>query len=184
MLQPLLGLQIPFNHHVQRLVEVCSRSERCLMQRNSRIRLFLSRATDYIVTLPERTRFNRRIVRGHLCIAGAEVTIKMSTKIRGEISLLLVITVMTAVECLLLRGVVHMCPGTMTMGARLAMSRILGSTRGMSSHRGGSTGAGQTGMIMVGTIRVEAMPLSLAPSVSAEPFVLLRFPPTSGWRLE
>jgi hypothetical protein len=52
----------------------------------------------------------------------------ISTEIRGEISLLLDITVMTTVECPLLCGVVHMCPGTMMKGARMVMSGSLGLT--------------------------------------------------------
>jgi hypothetical protein len=148
------------------------------------MRLFLSRRTGYTAILPGRKQFSRHTVLGHLRVTEAEVTVTIGTEIRGEISLLPVITAMTAVECSLLRGVVHMCPGTMMTGARSAMSGILDLTQEMSLLKGGSTEAEPTEMVITETIRVEAVLLFLGPSVLAEPFALQRFPPTSGWRLE
>lgn len=96
MLRPLLGLQILFNRQVQRLAKVWSRSEHCFRQHNIRIQLFLSRTTDYTLIHPGQTQFSRLTTRGHLCVAEAEVTAKISVEIRGKISLLLVITATTA----------------------------------------------------------------------------------------
>ena len=72
----------------------------------------------------------------------------ISSEIRGEISLLLDITVMTTVECPLLRGVVRTCPGTTMIGPRMVMSGTLGLTRDQFSYRTGSTGTGITEMAM------------------------------------
>ena len=80
----------------------------------------------------------------------------IGTGIKGRTSLLPGITVMTAVECPLPRGVVHMCPGTMMIDARTAKSGSLDSMRGQSSFRIESTGAGITEMAMTETFRVEA----------------------------
>ena len=106
-----------------------------------------------------------------------------SIRIRDETSSLLVITVMTAVECLLLCGVIHTCPGTMMIGARTAMSGPQGSMRGQSSFRIESTGADITERVMAEIFRVEAEQLFLAQSVLAEPLDLLKFLRTTGWQL-
>ena len=107
----------------------------------------------------------------------------ISSEIRGEISLLLDITVMTTVECPLLRGVVRTCPGTTMIGARMVMSGTLGLTRDPFSFRTGSTEADSTEVTMAEIIRVEVVHPFLVQSVLAEPSDLQRFPPTSGWQL-
>jgi hypothetical protein len=77
----------------------------------------------------------------------------------------------------------HTCPGTMMIGARTTMSRPLGSMRGQSLFRIESTGADTTEMVMIEIFRVEAGQSFQAQSVLAEPFNLLKFPPTTGWQL-
>ena len=107
----------------------------------------------------------------------------ISSEIRGEISLFLDITVMTTVECPLLRGVVRTCPSTTMIGAHMVMSGTLGLTRDPFSFRTGSTEANITEVAMAEIIRVGVVQPFPVQSVLAEPFDLLRFPPTSGWRL-
>ena len=106
-----------------------------------------------------------------------------SIEIRGGISMLLIFTVTTTVGCPLLRGVVSMRHGAMTIGARMVMSGTLDSTRDPFSFRTGSTGADITGVAMTEIFRVEVVQLFLVQSVSAEPSGLQRSPRTSGWRL-
>jgi hypothetical protein len=104
------------------------------------------------------TWFSQHTVQDHLCVAGAEGIVMISTRIRDETSLLLDTTVMTVVECPLLRGEVHMCPGTMMTGARTATSGPLASMRGQSSFRIESTRADIAEMVI--TERTGDMSLS------------------------
>jgi hypothetical protein len=149
MLQQRQRLQNQFSHLVQRLAEAFNRSKRCLEQLNSRIRLFLSRAIGYTVTLPGQAWFSRLTALGRICVAEIKVSVTASIKIKAAISSLPVTTVMTAVECPPLRGEVRTGPSSMMIGARTATSELLGSTQGPSLCRIESTGADFTEMVMI-----------------------------------
>ena len=106
-----------------------------------------------------------------------------STEIRGEISMLLDLTVMTTVGCPLLRGVVSTRPGAMTIGTHMVMSGALGLTRDPFSFRTGSTEADTTVAATTEIFRVAVAQLFLVQSVSAEPSDLQRSPQlqVGGW---
>lgn len=84
---------------------------------------------------------------GSPCVAETGVTERIITETRGGTSCLLVITVMTAVGCILLHGAVRMCLDTTMTGARSVMSGLQDLMREMNLRREGSTGAELTEMV-------------------------------------
>ncbi len=81
-----------------------------------------------------------------------------------------------------LRGVGLTGPDIMMIGVQSVALMIQGLTLEGISPRGGSTGAEPTAMVTIWTVRVEAGPSFLVPSVSVEPSVRLTSLPTSDWR--
>jgi hypothetical protein len=189
MLQQLRVLQIQSSRPIQRVVEAYSRFEHCSRRPGNRTRLCPSRAIDFTAGLSWQTQFSRHTTQDRLCGVKIVVITRISTWVEATGNLTLDTTVMTTVECLHpLRGVAHTRLGGMMTGARMAMSGGSQSThecpglmQGPSLCRVWLTEAGLTEKVWTEITRVGAERSSLGPSVSAEPFKLLRFLPTSDW---